>query len=284
MIRGTYARVLLADDGRLISLATGSDATTEHEGGYEPLLRKLCHQHRNEAQVLQDLREGKAVTYPSLLEQKRIVKFPPDLKIQGAQAGGVAEAILSAGCQDPLVYASELTLYKHANIGDPDVAGAWCESAFALRVRGRRYVAALEGFYRQILAGRVFFGGRFFSREHFNPSGVVLVDGGFLNEDDRSILKEEQARYESSLRLRVRDDSRELMREMAALRGDRNGSFPGFIWAQWRDSNESEVVYGLNPDLQTKADRFGRYTRQELLEWARAKGGFHLRPQATLGR
>jgi hypothetical protein len=163
---------------------------------------------------------------------------------------------------------------------DNDVAGAWDERSFAIRVRGARYVTALRRFYEDLRQGQVMFAGSFFERPSRHLTGVILANTRYLTPEDRETLALAQTRHESMMRLKARDDSAQLMHEMREAAGGR-GHF-GHIWILWKDAAESDVLYGLNPGWQVKA-QYGRYTRAELLMWAAGNYAHELGRRETTG-
>lgn len=297
MNRGYGAKLVWSDSGALIGFATGSDACAEHECGSKPLRAKLCSQFDFEHSVVAALgqisrgstqgerRVGlSGFQYPSLLESKRVTKFPKGLRFV-EKDGTVPEALLSCADFDVGIDDSELAFatfpgfrtYDH----DPNVAGAWCENAFALHVRSARYVNSMRGFYEAILKGQVVFGSSFF-RRHQNLTGVILVNSTLLSENDTIAVREAQSEYESSLRLKARDDTAALRQDMRAASGIQES--PGFIWVRWKDETESDVVYCLNPAYGVKAGYLGPYTRSQLLAWAGQRYSFHLKPERSEAR
>lgn len=290
MRKGDHAKLLFAQNGEMLGFATGSDACTEHECGSKRLLAALCAQDSYESLVIETLRRGapvlsrcatpmddpEAALYPDLLTSKRIVKTPKDLRFK-ERNGETPEAILSC-CYDKSPFDHPELQYSRyvADYDDPNVVGAWCESEFALRVRGADYVAALRHFHQAMLEGRTLFAGTFLQHsggENGRMSGVIIANEDHLNDDHRAAIKVAQLGYERGLRLKARDDSSALLREMGSLAGGRN---PGYLWAQWQDDQESAVVYGLNPGFGVKADYLGPYRREQLLAWAKSGYAYQL--------
>ncbi len=292
MRRGFYPSVYFSGD-KLIAFGTGSDACAEHECGARPLIESLCSDKETEKErkALDRLRKGKKAKYPSVIEMKRVVKTPETLRFVVLEPPGEEpEAILGV---IPAHYEhylrSELDFSRFSSNKDPNVAGAWDERSFAIRVRGERYVNGLEGFYKAMRQKKVLFGGKFFSRDTFSPSGVILTDSDGLDAEDRKRIVKAQSDYESALRLRVRDDSGELsrqihqvLREAGVLTGSKKFLDVGYIWVRWKDPSEQEIVYCLNPGYEINAKYWGPYTREELLAWARAKLSYRLTPKAAL--
>ena len=286
MRRGFYPSIYFEGE-TLVAFGTGSDACAEHECGVQPLIDSLCESpsFKEEQKLFERLKKGKKVKYPSILDTKRIVKFPQTLCFETSCVAGEPEAILAVGVDriDPYLR-SELDFRNGSSVNDANLAGAWDERSFAFRVRGERYVKGLTGFYTALKAKKVLFGGTFFKRDQCRLSGIVLVNSAHFSSEDMQRIEKAQRESESKLRLRVRDDSGALTREVnKAYVGEDSSRFVdvGYIWARWKDESESEIVYCLNPGYQVNAEYWGPYTREELLAWARAKGTYRLTPKAA---
>ncbi len=283
MRRGFHPRAYF-ENGQLVAVATGSDACAEHECGSRPLMRELCEQYTDETEVLKRLISGKRVEYPQMLEIKRIVKFPASLQFSIVENEETPEAVLSVYNGNVSSYFNtELAFPSPRSQDDQNIAGAWDERSFAVRVRGKGYVEALNGFYQDLRKKKVVFGGMFFHREPTIFSGVILVNSRYLSEADLANIEKAQHKYESALRLKARDDSTLVSHEVnEALKGRFGFGGAGFIWAKWKDEHESEVVYGFNPWNHKQAAYGGPYTREELLAWADAQASYKLVPKAAL--
>ena len=278
MRRGFDPMLIFTNSGNLVAIATGADACTEHECGSKPMLEALCAQPADDAKVIAALKGGKTVMYPNLLESRRITRLPNTLQwLESAQAGKEPEACFGLA-NSPLDFKRhELEFFNHASgTRDKDVAGAWNESSFAIRVRGQKYVAALREFYKALREGKVAFAGLFFKRDRVHLSGVILADTRYLSDEDRTAIVIAQQKHESSLRLKARSESDQLMYELSTeLRATHIGGI-GFLWPIWSDANETAVVYGFNPGYRVNADYYGPYTKDELLAWGQAKASYRL--------
>lgn len=302
MQAGFKPKLVLSPKGHLMALGTGSDACTEHESGIKPLIQLLCGQGDQEASVLHALRSNQPVrsqlgsshsalqdgllAYPDLVEQRRIVQNLDRIRFEELK-GTTPEAQLIVGLDSDDIPEHELR-YPHPEFlagRDENVAAAWCESAFAIRLRGPRYVKALRGLYHSMLAGQVAFAGKIFRQSAMHLTGVTLVSLQHLTEDLMSAIADAQRKYESELRLKARDDTPQLYQElMGALETSMAGKNSaasqsihlGYLWPEWADSNESAVVYGFNPGYGVRADYLGPYTREQLLDWARTGMAYQL--------
>lgn len=289
MRKGNESKLILNKQGQIIGFATGSDFCSEHEQGSKPLLSALCEQYAQEADTLQQLQKQLAakkggilrkllagnaeVQYPNLFEAKRITKLPDGLQFKVCE-GDTPEAILGfARYSIDYFKDSELRFPSYVGKdGDKDVAGAWDEESFAIRVRGAKYVAMLKEFYEGLQAKRAVFAGTFVADHRCN--GVIMALEDRMTDEMKAAAVAAQAQYESKLRLKACDDSSEVLAEMRKAYGS-DRFWPGFLWVVWKDAEESEVLYGLNP-MSVDADYLGPYTRDQLLTWAKAKCDYRL--------
>jgi hypothetical protein len=284
MRRGTNPRLLWDAEGHLVAFGTGSDACAEHECGSRPMLQALTDGVQQNDALVDALRQARTVVYPSLLEQRRIVRH--DL-LQFIEVPATAEARCEAYfgfARCPLTECRNELNFPHPAFSrgmNVDLAGAWSENSFAIRVRGEKLVTALRDFYQDVRKGHGVFAGLFLRGAML--TGVVVANERRLTEEHRAGLSRAQAEYESKLRLRSRDDSAALAREMMAVhpKGASHSSAPGYLWAVWADKEESEVRYALNPGYGIPADYCGPYTRQQLLDWAASGYGYQLTNKAT---
>ncbi len=281
MRRGYDARLILNAQGALVAFATGADFTAEHEGGSRPLMTALCDEPSLDERVLADLRAGRPVRYPSVLERKRVTRNLNQLQfieMPGVPDKEPPQALLGYARQPLHVYKSELEFPRFARPDvDCDVVGAWDSKSFALRVRGIEKVRALRTFFYAMRSSDVVFAGTFMP-DRPRLKGVVMAREDLLGEESLAQMPQAQSQYESTMRLKARDDSTELTREMLKVCGRPSAHF-GFLWAAWKDADESEVVYRLNPGYGIKAQYGGPYTRQQLLDWAAAGFEYELKPE-----
>lgn len=288
MRHGYHARLAFSNSGNLVAFGTGSDACAEHEIGSRELQDALSNGYAGDDKLLAQLRAGQTVSqFPSVIERKRICKNLD--RIQFIEVPGTEEqppqAILGYvdGGTNLMYFKKELEFAHFASDADKDVSGAWCADSFAIRVRGKKYVKALKGFYEALKAGHVAFAGTFY-RETFGSdrlNGVILADMRYLDDVSRANMAAAQTKYESELRLKARDDSRPLMHEMSKLAGPRWQHSFLHVSARWKNEVGGEVVYHLNPGREMKAQFGGPYTRQQLLDWAKAGYDTPLAPLAT---
>ena len=277
MRRGFDAQLVFSKSGALVAIATGSDACAEHEQGSKPLQLALCTNYDDEDAMVSALASGKDVAFKPLLDRKRISKVPKELQYVElpVKDGEPPEALLGLA-REPLQHYLRELAYPYTQYGknDLDVSGAWDQGSFAIRVRGKKYVKALRQFYAAMQEKKCLFAGSFLTE----LSGCVIANSERLNDAAREAMKQAQLDYESNLRLKAKDDSSALMREMNSL-GQRGSSFHfGFIWVSWADESQNKVAYCINPDSNLDVQYGGPYTREQLLDWARNRFSTPLRP------
>lgn len=304
MRKGYYPTLVFSKKGNLIAISTGSDACAEHEMGSKKMMSVLCEQYDNEAALLKKLRSyqppgvvekiktlvggtQEAVSlkervsrdasfkYPDVLEIKRITKAPKELQFIEVfdKDGKLTEAYMGLAPNALNEYSHELqypsgTFRTDVNL---DIAGAWDERSFAIRVRGAKLAKALKVFYQAMLDKKVVFAGTFMNG--WRISGVILANTDFLPDEQKKNIQEAQADYEKALRLKALDDSDELYRELYKMNNNRGF---GYLWAMFKDASETEVVYGLNPHSDVNADYLGPYTATQLRDWVASGCSYRL--------
>jgi hypothetical protein len=266
----------------ILAIATGSDACSEHECGSRTLMQALSKGTVIKEDLTRRIRKGEPVTMPALLDLKRAIPAPGLQFVDVAPLipGGDAQALLGYSTRPLHDEKSELAFPKtyKGDGRDPDVAGAWCESGFALRVRGQRYVEALKRFYDAMLAGHVVFAGTFMPDAGGRiparmMSGVVLAREDLFGPDIQQTIEKAQRRFESEIRLKALGAADQLMRGMNdALSAQRRRVHFGHVWPVWIDEAAGTVGYSINPSngLHDSVKWGGRYTAAQLLCWAKA--------------
>lgn len=275
-------RLLFSNSGNLVGVSTGSDACAEHECGAKDLFEALTPGPSREAEVVRRLRANDPVALPHLLESRRIVA-PQKLQLmvrESQDSRDHPEALWGFCAQNELTLdwaERSMRFHERSAFGlDANARGAWDCGSFAIRVRGAKYVDALKAFHEGATAGDVVFAGAFFRQSDADaPGGVVLARESFLSVDDRKALAVAQVQFESKLRLRARDDTDKLNRELRSLC---NGQSIGYLWAVWADASEQDVMYALNPGYGVKALYYGPYTRQQLVDWVKGGMRYELKP------
>jgi hypothetical protein len=275
MRRGFNPKIILTAQGQLSAISTGSDFVTEHEIGSARMQAALSYADTGDSAVIENLKEGKPTVYPSTLQRKSISKFPKELTFLET-GGSTPTAIFSYSRRSIDNYKVELK-FSSVKGEDQNIAGAWDDASFAVRVRGEAYVKALRDFNQGVREGHGLFAGTFYNPEH-RLAGVVLADARYLDELSKLVVVSAQAKYESELRLKAKADLLELLKTMHKSAHAVNSSIlsPGLIWPLWKDEKETEIVYGLNPANGVMARYFGRHTREQLLDWAAAGYSYQL--------
>ena len=274
MQRGNDANVLLNDRQEIIAFGTGSSACSEHEWGSKSMQADLCKADlQTDEQLIQVLRAGKAVSYPQLLDRKAIARNLDRLTFKtGADENGESIAVLGYSPHEGAVSLShsQLHLYRTSQ----NVAGAWDEGSFAVKVRGAEMVARLQQFYEGMLAGEGLFAGTFLASFERDLTGVIIARRDRLQPEHQAAIAQAQADWEAGLRLKARS---ELDKFDAVIRQRQAQKLParhpGYLWPVWRDRKvDGEVVYQLNPGYGFQSYSRGYFTIDELLSWANAGG------------
>ncbi len=275
MRKGNCARLVFDRKGHLVAIATGSDATSEHEWGSKRLMEALCEQYAIEATLIDKIKAGEEVTFPPLMDVKRITRFPSGLQFEETPEsfGTEPEAILGY-LESPMGFKFFINELMFPTIvgedDDPNVAGAWDERSFAIRVRGKKYVKALKEFHEAILAKHVIFASTFFKRKDMpRLSGVVLANSLYFRGEDLAAMQQVESKYNRTLRLKALDESREITQKVRKLLGMND---IGDIRARTFDGFTQEVLYSFDAKSELNVRREDYFTKNELLRWANSKG------------
>lgn len=157
---------------------------------------------------------------------------------------------------------------------DPNVAAAFSNRDFGIRVRGAKYVRALRDFHRTMTEGDVMFAGLFFERSDFHLEGLLLANRKFLGDRDKAQLAQAQRNWESSLRLKALANTEELSQQMRKIAG----RSPRNLGAKWLDEAQTSIGYYLSSGNGVREDFGGPHTREQLLDWAKAGYSYFLEP------
>ncbi len=278
MRKGNNPALVFDNKGHLVALATGSDATSEHEWGSKELMSALCEQYAGEDHLISQIRDGKKVKFPIFLDIKRISRFPEGLFFEETPVGadGLPEAILGYVPNQMAIKLFEAELMfpsLRAQDVDKDVAGAWDSRSFAIRVRGEKYVKALKYFYTALRAGKVLFASTFFQRKGMRLSGVVLANSEYFRPEDFVAIREAEEKYCAMLRLKAHDESREIYRSVCELLGE---NYIGHISPHRFDESGTQVLYWFNADRRLNVEFGGPYSKEAIIDWAKANGRYRL--------
>ncbi|MCC5612022.1 hypothetical protein LC612_36145 [Nostoc sp. CHAB 5834] len=286
MRKGYGSQLILDANGGLVAFATGADFCTEHECGSQELMKALTTQVGVTDSAVAQLRAGKLKAYPQLRDLKRIdyqrVAQSPLLKFHHLEGEGRLPEVIFGFTDADLVQLQHTLDFSTSSREDQNVAGAWDEGNFAIRVRGEAYVNAMLGFRKSLEAGHAIFSGTFIT-ENPDPKvtrkqlvGVILGDETRFTPEINEAVEMAQLTFEKTLRLKAFadiDTVRHEVFEAGALKGHR----PSFlhIYSAWAPGNEEKVAYRVNTGSLRCT---GWYTKEALMEWA--AGGYQGEPSA----
>ncbi len=270
MRKGNQPAVLMDPKGEIFAIATGSDATSEHEWGSDTLMTELSgHAPLKSADVARALKARQLKAVPDVLAPRSIVRDLDGIVLQRGKEQGEAVAAIGYTARG-----SELQLLRHPELSfsrfaDPkDLAGAWDDSSFGFKVRGDKLVAKLEHFHAALHAGHGAFAGLYLAdQRHPRLSGVIVCNTQLLRPEHRAAMKKAQADFELNVELHQRSRVDELQRAAEPAFRGRHRSF-GHIWPVWKNrSAPDEVVYGYNPGYGIDHSLYGHYSFDELNNW-----------------
>lgn len=289
MQKGFRPALVLDKKGRVLAIATGSDATSEHEGGSAPLMRGLCGDAPLTAKSVAERLQAKQLTQiPDLLEGRQLLRNLDQLvwkegtaTVRGmdgvsTEPTGMLAYSTHEGEADRMADSPALAL---PNFSQPtDISGAWDDSGFAIRVMGKKQVAALRAFYEALQQGHGMFAGMFL-KEHAGQhlSGVIICNTQLLRPEHKAAMQAAQADFEETVQLHAEARVKELY---DAAPGQR--AWFGYIYPIRRDTLEDGskiVLYGLNPAYGVKTPP-GVYSFEALKTWIEAgpNSGMRLSP------
>jgi hypothetical protein len=245
------ARVVMNEAGAIMAICTGSDACAEHEQGSAPLMAALTGKGaQGKREVAKVVKARGPQAMPDLMQMRRITEnLSRIVFVEGATEFGASAVVgFRAGREDPgwadrLLTHGELRQWRQKDI----VQGAWCESAFALRVNGEQLVTKLRAFAQGLRSGQGIFCGTFMEYEQGQRmAGVCVALEPLLTAAHRNAMVKAQAEFEAGVRLEVLSKADELM-EMYRVKHGGNGRI-GYVWAVWKGGEvDGDVVYQVNP-------------------------------------
>ena len=242
--QGTDHKFIFGTDGRLLGLSFGADATTEHECGTKPLATSF------------------GVTYEGDGVAARQIRNTGDLRLVGRGA----DLWFLANIEGQLP--AEAVQYRNRN---PDLACAWSDSAFAIRVKGEQNINLLyeirDAFLRLDIA--------FVMTRHFLMTGFsVVIRSRFPEEEDRAWIAEDQKNR--ALKAAWDEEAKTLVPLLRAA-GKRWFSLGH---STIRDDQGTLRVW-LNPEDQGK-NNSGWFTFDDLRAWARGEGRIIKKPKPKI--
>ena len=286
MRKGNDPKMLVDGKGRLFAIATGADATSEHECGSKPLMLGLTgHAQQTREEVAAAMKQPKgfvksllntSLPMPDLMAMRRIVRDLDSIAYEEAVRDGQQVAVLtySARGRDDKPFDNAELRFSEYGQHDHDIAGAWDESSFGFKVRGAKKVAQLRAFANAIKTGKGMFAGTFLKEgDNERLSGVILAVEALLRPEHRQAMKQAQTEFEGDVRLHVAASTHEL--RALAQKHLGGGRYITYIWPIWRDRVvDSEVAYQVNPGSGIDSSVCGPYSFDELSAWliAGAKG------------
>ena len=150
MRKGNDPKMLVDAKGRLFAIATGADATSEHEWGSKPLMLELtghAQQTREEVAAVMKQPKGSAKSLvndarrmPDLMTMRRIVRDLDAIAYEEAVRDGqpVAALTYSARGREEKPFDNAELRFSEYGKHDHDIAGAWDEASFGFKVRGAK--------------------------------------------------------------------------------------------------------------------------------------------------
>ncbi len=269
MRKGFNPAILLAPNGALFALATGSDATAEHEGGVDPLVTELTGEAPYKSdQVAKDLKAGRIKAIPDFVNGRVIVRDLEHIQfVRGEDRGEPVAAIgyNVRGYEMALLTSPELTFNAFSE--PKNIVGAWDDSSFGFKVKGKELADKLEGFHAALQQGHGMFAGTFLSdQEGARLRGLILCDTRYLTSEHREAMTKAQVEFESLVDLHLRSRADEILAKARQVFSSGHRNF-GHVWTVRPAEGSSEVRYGYNPGYGVPSQYYGHYTFEELMSW-----------------
>ncbi|MCC5612147.1 hypothetical protein LC612_36825 [Nostoc sp. CHAB 5834] len=266
MEQGFNPRLLFTKTGNLMAFTTGSDACAEHEIGSNRLQRRLTAATHSLDEWADLYRHNATVQIQPLLERKRIAAEKAKEHIEFITHEGTEETAMLFSTERGNVPTLSFPSFK-SELRDPDIAAAWDERDFAIKVRGKKYCKALRQMYEAMLNGDAYFGGTFLqARGSLQLEGLVFVNYRYLDDESKSKVKSAQEDFIANIQLKARGNIIQLYADMR--QECHKHDIPGFLWETRFDSETGDVLYSINPRVGVTQNHYGPYRRQELLDWA----------------
>ena len=248
---------LIDPHGEMVGLSLGSDPCTEHESGTAGLKAAL----------------GVPSSFERGLADRVNTRVPPGLAyheytLKGQPAAWLVFGERSLGSShEPLTklpphLESEL---RFPEFGAPsNLACAWDENGASVMVRTTQEVERLRAFHQSLLGHDIAFGGALVDRDAYpHAGGLVFVRASKLSPE---IAAKALAGDQSAVRLRAAASELGIAEELRAA---------GRRWfalsPRWKDAQESEVVFWLNP-MEQSDYAAGLFSVSQLRQWAAGEG------------
>lgn len=284
MRTGYNPKIIFNPKGKIIAIATGSDACAEHECGIKPL-RSLLVKSYSIDDVINSLKtffDKKKNPFDCIKESRKIIPSIFDGNtitntdsVHFYKDENSEEAFLCFGFEGKPD--------KHPNLNytslgkSKDIASAWSSHAMAIKVKTKKLVVALEQFHHDLLEGHCAFSGSLdFNQEgrQVHLSGIVIGNKRLYKKETTKSIGRAQERYDYNVILKALSKEDDIRSKMHELSGGEMA--PGFLWPEWSSNEKTGIKYGLNPGYNVKADYFGPYTEEQLFDWAKSKYSYQL--------
>lgn len=210
MRKGNRPSLLLTPAGEIFAIATGSDATAEHEWGCAPLMRELTGCEPLTRQVAASgLRSKPEGDIPDVLAGRHITRdldalvFEEGVEHPAADpAAAEPVAVLGYSARHMLSHLLEFRELAFPRFGrDSGLAGAWDDSSFAFKVRGQDNVERLRRFYQAMQQGKAMFAGLFLDDiPGVHAAGVIICNTEHLNDEHRAAMDVARERFREGVR------------------------------------------------------------------------------------
>lgn len=210
MRKGNRPSLLLTPAGEIFAIATGSDATAEHEWGCAPLMRELTGCEPLTRQVAASgLRSKPEGDIPDVLAGRHITRDLDALVFEEGVEHPVADpaaaepvAVLGYSARHRLSHLLEFRELAFPRFGhDSGLAGAWDDSSFAFKVRGQDNVERLRRFYQAMQQGKAMFAGLFLDDiPGVHAAGVIICNTEHLNDEHRAAMDVARERFREGVR------------------------------------------------------------------------------------
>lgn len=269
MQKGNQPAILLDPKGEIFAIATGADATSEHEWGADPLMTELSgHVPLKSADVGRALKAGQLQAVPDVLDTRRIVRDLDDIVFQRGDEQGEPVAALGYTARGYALHLLGHPQLSFNRFAEPkDLAGAWDDSSFGFKVKGEKLVAKLERFHAALREGQGAFAGLYLADQSQRLAGVIICDTRLLRPEHRAAMKKAQVDFEQHAELHRRSRADELQAAASLALKGRHGGF-GHVWPVWKDrAVRDEVCYGYNPGHGFDQALYGHYSFDELSNW-----------------
>ncbi len=269
MRKGYEPAVLMDPKGDIFAIATGADATSEHEWGSDNLMTELTGQVPfKRADIARALRERKLKQVPDILDTRVIKLDLESIVFQKGEENGEPVAALGYTARfHPMDLLKHPELRFSAFSEPKHLAGAWDDSSFGFKVKGEKLVQRLERFYQAMMRGACMFAGLFLTDQPKQRlKGVIICNTELLRPEHRAAMKKAQASFEADVQLHLKARTDELQKKAAQVFKSNSRSF-GHVWPAWKGEPGGDIVYGYNPGYGINQDLYGRYSFEELWHW-----------------